>query len=233
MTSQPVFRANTRRSSKRLVAAALAAAALAACAGVEPGPSVETVDPTTSVEQADGRLAAVAAERAAIEARFAEREALCYEKFFVNNCLDEAKERRRVALNAQRNIEIEAERFKRRVKVEERDREIAAAEAAYKAEEARLASEPPAPPRETTALPPPKPSPAASRMARRKAREREEAARAPEQAAKAAANVRAFEERKRKAEEKQKEVAARVAEREAKAARKAEEEKAKAAPAAK
>jgi hypothetical protein len=210
----------------RAFAAALVAAALSACASVEPGPAVETVDPTTSVEQADQRLAAVALERAAIEARYAEREAVCYEKFFVNHCLDEAKERRRVALVAQRNIEIEAERFKRRLKVEERDKEIAAAEAEYKAEEARLAAEPPPPPRETTAQPPPKPSPAASRMARRNARAQEEAARAPQEAAKAAANAREFEERKRKSEQKQKEVAERVAEREAKAAaRRAEEEK--------
>lgn len=218
------------RTTARVLAAAAIAAALAACASVEPGPAVETVDPTTSVAQADARLAAVAVERAAIEARYAEREAVCYDKFFVNHCLDEAKERRRVALNAQRNIEIEAERFKRRVKVEERDREIAAADAEYKAEEARLAAEPPPPPRDTTALPPPKPSPAASRMARRDAKAKEEAARAPEEAARAAANVRAFEARKRKAEQRQKEAAQRVAEREAKAAaRKAEEEKARAA----
>lgn len=218
------------RTTARVLAAAAIAAALAACASVEPGPAVETVDPTTSVAQADARLAAVAVERTAIEARYAEREAVCYDKFFVNHCLDEAKERRRVALNAQRNIEIEAERFKRRVKVEERDREIAAADAEYKAEEARLAAEPPPPPRDTTALPPPKPSPAASRMARRDAKAKEEAARAPEEAARAAANVRAFEARKRKAEQRQKEAAQRVAEREAKAAaRKAEEEKARAA----
>lgn len=210
----------------RVLSAAALAASLAACATPEPGPVLESVDPTTSVEQADARLAAVAAARADIEARYAEREAVCYDKFFVNHCLDEAKERRRVALVAQRNIEIEAERFKRRLKVEERDREIAAAEAEYKAEEARLAAEPPPPPRETTALPPPKPSPAASRMARRKAEAKEEAARAPEEAARAAANAAAFEERKRKAEQRQKEVAQRVAEREAKAAaRKAEEAK--------
>lgn len=226
MTSHPVVRA---------FAAMVAAAALGACASVEPGPAVDTVDPTTSSEQADRRLAAVTAERAAIAARYAEREAVCYDKFFVNHCLDEAKERRRVALVAQRNIEIEAERFKRRLKVEERDREIAAAEAEYQAEEARLAADPPPSPPATTPLPPAKPSAAAARTARRDAKLQEEAARAPEEAAKAAANARAFEERKRKAEQKQKEVAERVAEREAKAAaRKAEEEKkAKAAPAGK
>ena len=74
MTSHPVWRATAR-----VLAAAAVAAALSACASVEPGPSVETVDPTTSVAQADQRLAAVAAERAAIEARYAEREAVCYE----------------------------------------------------------------------------------------------------------------------------------------------------------
>ena len=213
----------------RVLAALAIAAGLAACATPEAGPSVVAVDPTTSIAQADARLAAVAVERAAIEARYAEREAVCYDKFFVNRCLDEAKERRRVALVAQRNIEVEAEHFKRRTKVDERDREMAAAEAEYKAEEAALAAQPAAAPRQTTALPPPKPSPAASRMARRDAKAQEEAARAPEEAAKAAANAAAFEERKRKSEEKQKEVAQRVAEREAKAAAKKAEEAKKAA----
>ncbi len=214
----------------RALAALALGASLAACATPEPGASVAAVEPTTSVAQADARLAEVAAARTAIEARFAEREAVCYDKFFVNHCLDEAKERRRVALVAQRNIEIEAERFKRRLKVEERDREIAAADAEYKAEEARLAAGPAPAARETTALPPAKPSPAASRMARRKAKAQEEAARAPQEAARAAASAAAFEERKRKSEQRQKEVAERVAEREAKAAaRKAGEEKKKAA----
>jgi hypothetical protein len=211
MTSHPALRG---------AAICVAAVLLAACSTIEPGPSVAAVDPTTSVAQADARLAAVALERASIEARFAEREAVCYKKFFVNSCLDEAKERRRVALVAQRNIEIEAERFKRRLKVDERDREIAAADAEFKAEEAALAARPPAPPRESTAVPPPKPSPAASRIARRNAKAQEAAARAPEDAARAAANAAAFEERKRKSEQRQREVAARKAEREAKAAEK-------------
>ena len=220
----------TSHTVLRSIAAGLAALVLGACSTVEQGPTVAAIDPVTSSEQADARLVAVAAERAAIEARFAEREAVCYDKFLVNNCLDEAQERRRTALAAQRNIEIEAERFKRRVKVEERDRDIAAAEAQYKAEEAALAGQPAVAPKEATALPPAKPSPAASRMARRKAKAQEEAARAPQEAAKAAANAAAFEERKRKAEQKQKDVAQRVAEREAKAARKkADAEKAKAA----
>ena len=221
MTIHPVLRG---------VVTFAAAVVLAACATTEPGPSVAVVEPSTSSAQADARLAAVAVERASIEARFAEREAVCYNKFFVNSCLDEAKERRRAALVAQRNIEIEAERFKRRLKVEERDREIAAADAEYKAEEAALAAQPPAPPpRDTTAVPPPRPSPAASRIARRNAKAQEAAARAPQEAARAAASAAAFEERKRKSEQRQRDVAARKAEREAKAAAKKTNEAAKAA----
>jgi len=224
MNTHPILRT---RAAGLALAAALS---LGACASVAPGPTADAVEPSASLAQADARLAAVAVERTAIEARYAEREALCYEKFFVNHCLDEAKERRRVALAAQRNIEIEAERFKRRSKVEERDREMAAAEAAYQAEEAQLATESAPPkPRETSELPPPKPSATAARVARRDARAAQEAARAPLEAAEAAENARAFEERKRRAEQKQRDVAERVAEREAKAAaRRAEEEQAKA-----
>ena len=106
---------------------------LAACAGQRPAAVSTTVAPTTSVPQADERIAAVAAERAAIEARYAEREAVCYDKFFVNNCLDDAKELRRSALAAQRMIEVEAEHFKRKNTVEQRDRAMAEAEAKFQA----------------------------------------------------------------------------------------------------
>jgi len=212
----------------RVSGPALLAGLLAACATTDPAPMTLPTDPPTSVAQADQRLAAVAKERAAIEARYAEREAVCYEKFFVNKCLDEAQERRRTALSAQRAIEVEAERYKRRVKVEERDRAMAKAEAEYQAQEAALAAQPPAPPREPSALPPPRPRAANERQ---KQRGREDAERLS--ATERAANVKDFEERKRKSEERQKEVARRMAEREAKAAKRAEEEaKAKADAAA-
>lgn len=205
----------------RLFGAAILATLLGACASTDPTPMAVPTDPTTSVEQADQRLAAVAKERAAIEARHAEREAFCYEKFFVNKCLDEAQERRRAALSAQRAIEIEAERFKRRVKVDERDRAIVQAEAEYKAEEAALAAQPPAPPRATPALPPPRKG---SAEARQKQRGREEAGQERLSEAERAANLKEFEERKRKSEQRQAEVAKRTAERDAKAARRAAEE---------
>ncbi|MFS2083058.1 hypothetical protein ACCD01_31530, partial [Telluria sp. Tellsp99] len=86
------------RIRMRTLAVALSAALLAACASQDVVPREVPPPPVTSVAQADQQLAAVARERAAIEARFAERERVCYDKFFVNNCLDEAKERRRSAL---------------------------------------------------------------------------------------------------------------------------------------
>ncbi|XYJ11947.1 hypothetical protein ACSUZJ_08115 [Telluria sp. B2] len=214
------------QSVLRSAACTLVLGLLAACASERQAPPPAPASPTTSVAQADERLAAVAAERAAIEARYAEREAVCYEKFFVNNCLDEAKERRRIALAVQRAIEIEAEYFKRKNRVEERDRAMAAAEAEYQAEEARMAAEPSAPPKAPNVTPPPRPSPVAQRMARHKERTQQAAAKEAAEAPKRAANAAAYEERRRKSEERQREVAERKAEREAKQAAKAEKEKA-------
>ncbi|MGF6273288.1 colicin import membrane protein [Massilia sp. UYP11] len=223
------------RRQPMLRAAAVAALTLllAACAGPELALQEAPPAPTTSPEQAEQRLATVASERAAIEARFAEREVVCYEKFFVNRCLDEAREVRRAALATQRAIEIEASHYLRRLKVEERDRAIAEADAAYAQEEARLAAEPP-PVKKPAAAAPPAKKPAAaapprarsgdSRVVRGQQRAQESTANAEQEAAERAANVAAYEERRRKSQERQKEVARRVAEREAKAAERAADE---------
>ena len=215
----------TRHPMLRVTAMAAFALLLGACSSTELVPEETPPAPTTSPEQAEQRLAAVAAERAAIEARFADREIVCYDKFFVNRCLDEAREVRRAALVTQRAIEIEASLYLRRLKVEERDKAIAEAEAAYAREEAELAANPP-PVKEpvSTALPPPRAKSGDSRVVRGQQRAQENAARAEQDAAQRAANVAAHEERVRKSEERQKEVARRVAEREAKAAQRAAEE---------
>lgn len=215
----------TRQPMLRATAAAAFTVLLAACSSNELAQQEAPVAPSTSPEQAEQRLAAVAAERAAIEARFAEREVICYEKFFVNRCLDQAREVRRAALVTQRAIEIEASHYLRRLKVEERDKAIAEADAAYAQEEARLAADPP-PVKDpaSTALPPPRTKPGESRVVRSQQRAQENAANAEKEAAERAANVAAYEERRRKSEERQKEVARRVAEREAKAAQRAAEE---------
>lgn len=219
----------TRHPMLRVTAIAAFALLLGACSSTELAPEETPPAPTTSPEQAEQRLAAVAAERAAIEARFADREIVCYDKFFVNRCLDEAREVRRAALVTQRAIEIEASLYLRRLKVEERDKAIAEAEAAYAREEAELAANPP-PVREpvSTELPPPRAKSGDARTVRSQQRAQENAARAEQDAAERAANVAAHEERVRKSEERQKEVARRVAEREAKAAQRAAEEAKKA-----
>jgi len=202
---------------------------LAACAGPEPVPREVPPPPVTSVAQADQQLAAVARERAGIEARFAERERVCYSKFLVNNCLDEAKERRRSALAAQRAIEVQASRFKRQALVDERDRNLAEAEKRYQEEEARLAAEPPKPAPTVAPLPPPRKPTAPARAAERNAREQEAREKEAATAGQRAANVRAYEQRKADAQESQRRVAQRKADKAAKAAKEAEEAKAKAA----
>lgn len=212
----------------RLPLAALLSVLLAACGSTGPAPREVPPPPVSSVAQADRQLASVARERAGIEARYAERERVCYDKFFVNNCLDEAKERRRNALAAQRAIEIQAERFKRQAVVDERDRKLAEADRKYREEEARLAAQPPAAPREVQEAPPPRPSTVPQREAERDARLKAAQAREAAEAPQRAQNVRDFERRKAESEERQREVARRKAERAAKAAKKAAEEAAKA-----
>jgi hypothetical protein len=211
--------------SLRTFAAALSAALLAACAGPDVVPREVPPPPVTSVAQADQQLAAVARERAGIEARFAERERVCYDKFFVNSCLDEAKERRRSALAAQRAIEVQADRFKREAVVVERDRNLAEAERRFQEQEARLAAEPAAPTPAAAPVPPPRKPTVPGRVAERDAHLR--AARQAEaaDAGKRAQNVREFEARKAESAERQRKVAERKAERAAKAAKEAKEAK--------
>lgn len=78
-----------------------------------------------SMEAADRALADVEMERAAIEAQFATEQHACFAEFFANACVDEAKERRRVSLATIRPVEIEANMFKRRMRVIERDKALA------------------------------------------------------------------------------------------------------------
>jgi hypothetical protein len=213
------------RPRLRALAGALSAVLLGACASPDVVPREVPPPPVTSVAQADQQLAAVALERKAIEARFAERERVCYDKFFVNNCLDEAKERRRSALAAQRAIEVQAERFKRQAIVEERDRNLAEAERRFKEQEARLEAEPPKPAPEPAPLPPPRKPTAPQRLAERDARLRAQQQQEAANADKRAQNVRDYEARKAQSEERQRKVAQRKAEKAAKEAKEAADAK--------
>lgn len=217
----------TRITTLRAGALLALASLLAACSTTQPAAPDVPPPASTSTAQAQESLAAVAAERRAIETRYAEREVVCYDKFFVTRCLDEAREQQRVALLEQRAIEIEASRYLRQAKVDERDRALAVSEAAYQKEEAELAANPPAvkaPP--SAALPAPRTTPAESRAARTK-RLQENAARTRSAQARAAQNVKAAEARRVESIERQKQVARRVAEREAKAAKRAADDAAK------
>ena len=103
-----------------VMAMVIGAAALPAA-----GQGVTGVASTHSVTEADARLAGVARQRAAVEAKFSDSERSCYTQFFVNHCLDQAKEKRRAALTSLRAIEVEASHFKRADAVAKRDQVLA------------------------------------------------------------------------------------------------------------
>ena len=198
-------------SALRLAAPALAASLAACSMTLLPSNVAPVVPKSTSVQQATLKLQQVAAMRAAIEAEYGASEAICYAKFFVNNCLDEAKEKRRSALAVQNAIEDEAQYYKRKADVDERDREVAKALKEFAEDEARAAATPP-PPREVKTAPPVAPK---ATLAARKATQEAKLARheAQEQAAapKRAAKAKAFEQRKLDAEKRQREVAEKLA----------------------
>jgi colicin import membrane protein len=184
------------------------AASLAACSLTLLPTNVTPVVPaSTSVAQANAKLAQVAAARAAIEGAYGASERVCYTKFFVNNCLDAAKEKRRADLVLQAAIEDEAEYYKRKVAVDERDREVAQAIKDYEQDQARAAAMPAPPPRpEVKPLVAPKAT-LAARSARREAKAAARAAKELADAPRRAANVRQYEQRKLDAERRQRAIA--------------------------
>ena len=209
-----------------MLSMALCAAVLSGCATMLLPPNISpVVTSSRSVADADAKLAGVVTERARLEAEFAASEQVCYSKFFVNNCLDKAKEKRRSALVTLSAVEVEAEYYKRKAGVDERDREVATAVRQFEASERARAAAPAPAPREA-AEPMPK-APKASLAARRSARDGAAARRAAADLAEAprrAASAKAFEERRVASEQRQKRVAEKMAEKKAKA-----EEAAKAA----
>lgn len=189
-------------------AAAFAPAALAQSIGQAPQ-GAPAVPPTHSVEQADARLADVARNRAAMEAEFRASEKVCSTRFFVNNCLDQAKEKRRITQAGLRAVEVEANYFKRKFAVDQRDRELAERVTKDEAEMARRVETPPVPHTERAAPRPPAKGPSleqrqAAHDARVTAQQAKEAAEAPKRAKSEAA----FEKKKADAAKRQAEVAA-------------------------
>lgn len=195
-------------------------AGLGACTTVLLPPNVApVVAPSVSVAQASRRLDEVRRERAAAEAEYAASEQVCHAKFFVNNCLEAAKEKRRSRLAVLRAVEVEAERYKRQATVDQRDREVAQAVKEFEIGEARMAAEPPPAPR----VLPERAAPAAKAMLKdrsgeRAARQAERIAQEQADAPQRAAKAQAFEKRRLKAEQRKREIEAKVAEKAARAA---------------
>lgn len=191
---------------------------------------VRDVPPSHSVEQADATLARVARERAAVTAEFAASERVCYTRFFVNHCLDKAKETRRAALAGLRSQEVEANHFKRADSVAKRDQELAERVRKDNEDQALRAQQPP----KTPVVEKPAPAvPTGPRLAQRAAenaaklqkQQAEEAANAP----KRAANAAAFEKRQAESVRRQADVVKKQEESAKKQALKAESERKQAA----
>ena len=165
--------------------------------------------PAQSVEQANARLAQVAQERQAVHREFAANEAVCYTKFFVNYCLDQAKEKRRAALAELRAVEVDAEHFKRADSVQKRDAELAERARKDAEEQERRTQQPLPPPRVASEAPPaPQPGPSvAQREAEHAAKVKRQAVQDAADAPKRAANVIAYEKKKAESERRQAEVA--------------------------
>lgn len=203
-----------------LTRACVAAAALllGGCANILLPPNITpVVASTTSVAEAERKLASVATQTAAIEAEFLASEQECYRRFFVNSCLDKAKEKRRSALAYQKAIDIEAQHFRRKAVADQRDREVARAVAEFNADQARAAAQPPRP--AVVAEPKPRRAGRATLQERRASQNEklaERAAREQAEAPERAASVREYEQRRVEAAERQREVAERIADREAK-----------------
>ncbi|MYM85677.1 hypothetical protein GTP91_00630 [Rugamonas sp. FT82W] len=220
----------------------IAAAALAALAALaapvqaqtaEPSPAAAP-QPTHSVEQANARLQQVAKDRAAVHEEFAASERVCYDKFFVNYCLDKAKEKRRAALAKLRATEVEAEHFKRADSVEKRDADLAVRARKDAEEEAQRAAMPPKEAKVVDDTPRPAPNagkPVVDREAEHAAKVQRQAAQDAADAGKRAANVEAFEKKQAESEKRKAQVAKKKADSDAKRAAHEASEKKKAAAA--
>jgi len=214
------------QSIARLAAGPALALLLSACASQaihldEVG--APQVPATTSVDEADAKLKLAASEREAAESTYAAREQECYTRFFVNNCLDKAREQRRVVLVRLRAVEAEANHFKRAESVRLRDLELARTQQEAQADLEQRTAATPTPLKVVTPQPATAPAgkSAAQRKAEHEARLQKDAAQQAAQAPQRAASEAAYAARQAEAAKRQARVAKRLADREADAAAKA------------
>lgn len=180
-----------------------------------------------NVETADKALADADRERKLVDARYMQEQADCYPKFFTTACLDEAKERHRAALAQLRSVEVEANAFKRKAKVIERDRSLEERRAQDEADAKRRAlSVRPEQPAERDGAPEnttrnDNAAPLPDRVEQHRAKMEQERRQEAADAQKREENIRKYEKKVQDAQERQREVAARKAEKERKRAEKA------------
>jgi pyruvate/2-oxoglutarate dehydrogenase complex dihydrolipoamide acyltransferase (E2) component len=212
----------------KLAAAVGLALALSACAHQGSAALDEVGAPqvpaTLSVEEADAKLKQSASEREAAENEFVARELECYDKFFVNNCLDKAKEKRRLTLVRLRAIDAEANYFKRAESVRLRDIDLARTQESARLDAEQRAAAVPKPVKVVTPEPaPPKPQgkSVAEREAEQAAKVAKQAAADAAEAPRRAAREAAYAKKQAEAVARQKRVAQRLAERQAEAQAKA------------
>ncbi|NBV15720.1 MAG: hypothetical protein EBS11_03985 [Janthinobacterium sp.] len=212
----------------KLAAGAGLALALAACAHQGSVALDEVGAPqvpaTLSVEEADAKLKQAAGEREAAENEYAAREQECYSKFFVNNCLDKAKEKRRLTLVRLRAIEAEANHFKRAESVRLRDLDLARTQETARLDAEQRAAATPKPVKVVApepVAPKPQGKSVAEREAEYAAKMKKQAADDAAEAPRRAAREAAFARKQAEAVERQKRVAKRLAERQADADAKA------------
>lgn len=125
--SEKAAACKSQRVQRWLLALLLVAAAHAALAqdAISQAPVLPAMGSINSVEMADRALLDAAQERQQFEARYIEEQDRCYDKFFVSHCLAQAAERHRLELNRIRPVEVEANAYKRRAKVDARDENLA------------------------------------------------------------------------------------------------------------
>jgi colicin import membrane protein len=82
--------------------------------------------PAAAASADDAERAQIAAERAAIEARYEARERECTQRFVVTSCVDDAKRERREGLDVLKARQLALDEARRRARAAERSSELAA-----------------------------------------------------------------------------------------------------------
>jgi colicin import membrane protein len=78
-----------------------------------------------SVEDVDAVLAEAGKKRQVINDQYIDDQRACYHRFFVSSCLEDAKERNRIALKQVREAEVTARVHKRQIMADDHDKALA------------------------------------------------------------------------------------------------------------